>query len=464
MDELEEIDETQEIQETETNQETILEHASIVILKCPMATNEKTVIITGGIENMNDEDLHFYVNNNEQKLFKDKWLVTIPIESGYNTIVLSIKNSTKTIDTVTRTIFGGVLPPILTVNEFPTVTFEQNITLTGVVLDPNSAKKENLLLFVNSKQININDDDTWSHLVNLSQGENEFNVVAIGVGGRKNSIKVSIFHHPDGPHLIFDNLPAISPVKKFEISGRMISSDGQHYNLRIDDRKCHDEHGCFSSKVIISRDINNVDFDIGYKDRVIIRFTRQILFEPSKPDVVIFDYCSPISDTIYKISGSIKDANDRSPKLFVNNDEILYKDNYWETKLPFKIGDNTVNISAINSFGKKTEFTKTFNIKIIQPTIVIEEYPEKVNASTIVVNGYVIDPLNEQLNFHVDQVEYTLQEDNRFSISLDLLEGMNFITLVAVGKNNRFDTKEITINYDSSYREDIDSDTNEDSQ
>ncbi len=422
----------------------------IDITSCPIATTNKKVVIAGSI-NSTASGLHMFVNGQEHKIMGGKFLISLPLEAGGNDFDIMLTDGAEMSVREKRTVFCGILPPVLSMNELPDVTPANVLTFAGTVQNPNQIK-DAVILKVNGRPIDVAADGTWSQDFFLKEGTNEFELIAQDAALRKTTIKKVIEHHADAPEIFFEGLGTTTPTHNISFVGKMNLFVDKTMNIRIHDRIVPVTDNTFSYKASIRTETAEIPFIIELNNRPILRFNRKITFLAPPPQVEVEDDVKKVSQMQYRISGSISDANDVDPTLLVNEREILPKKGQWSASVTLKYGDNTILIEGRNNAGKRTVTKKKVFVPIPDPVISLGEYPEVSDSARIFLNGEVQDELNGTITLTINKKGAALNTSGKFNEPIALQEGKNEIVIAAVTQDNRRTEKVIQVEYSLLYR------------
>ncbi|MCL2718698.1 MAG: hypothetical protein FWE14_07935 [Lachnospiraceae bacterium] len=333
----------------------------IEITSCPVATTNKKMVIAG-IINSEEPNLELFINSEEQKIHNGRFMVSLPLEDGANDFEITLANEIEVLAREKRSIFCGFLPPVLKVDDIPTVTASKEITLSGTAHDVNQLKSL-ITLKINKETIEIDSDGTWSKSFILKQGENLFDILLYDSALRKSVNRRLVAHHPKAPELRLEGLGVITS-RQFELNGYLENFDYNKMDFKIHNKIIPIVDNTFKYMASIRTDVAEIPFSIDFNGRHILSFSRQVVFLPSPPTVTVDDEIKQISATHCRITGTISDENDVDPKVYVNNKEVLPRAGVWTVTLYLEIGINTIVIEGKNQSGLN---------KIIKKKIIVHE-------------------------------------------------------------------------------------------
>ena len=336
--------------------------AIIEITSCPVATTNKKMVIAGTVHS-EEPDLLLFINSEEFKIHKGKFMASLPLEDGANDFEIVVADEMGAIAKEQRTIFCGFLPPSLHIDELPDVTAATSMDLCGTALDVNQLKSI-LTLKINSEVIEI-DPENGSFRKNypLVPGTNHFDIIVYDGALRKTVIRKLVEHHPNAPEIIFSGIGPIITSRQMNFTGRLSGFDANKMDIRIHGKIVPVTGDTFSYKTNIRTDKSEIPIAVDFGGRQILSFTRQVIFLPSPPTVTIDDEIKQISETHCRISGTISDENDIDPHVFVNGKEINQRAGKWTATLVLAKGVNTISVEGRNQSGLKRAIKK----KILVP-------------------------------------------------------------------------------------------------
>ncbi|SEP14146.1 S-layer homology domain-containing protein [Paenibacillus sp. OV219] len=151
--------------------------------------------------------------------------------------------------------------------------------------------------------------------------------------------------------------------------------------------------------------------------------TKTVKYEKGAPTLEVKGVPETTDKQTITVTWTVKDENDNYPVVTVN-DERTYGTSM---NVELEEGDNTIEVTATNSFGKETTVTKHITFQSGGPTLNVLNVPATTDKSTITVSWTVSDKNDSypKVYFNGDQVYGT-------SVTVDLEEGTNTFTIKAV--------------------------------
>ncbi|WP_240041407.1 S-layer homology domain-containing protein [Paenibacillus ginsengarvi] len=176
---------------------------------------------------------------------------------------------------------------------------------------------------------------------------------------------------------------------------------------------------------------------------------KKVTFKVGAPSLTINDVPATVSAAELKLSGSVKDASDSKPVVYLN-DEVLYVswDGTFSKTVTLEEGENTLTFKAKNDKNKESLVTKKVSFTANGPALVVNSIPESTQLNTVTVSGKVTDKNDPNPVVYINDQAVYMSYDNSFSKELTLDEGNNTITFKAQNKNGKITTvtKSITFN------------------
>ena len=349
-----------EVAATESTAPPLLE-----ITSCPVATANKKMVIAGvvhfdryGCDAALSTELQVYINSEEHKIHKGKFMVSLPLEDGANEFEIVITDIEGVITREKRTIFCGFLPPTLQIEELPDVTARKAVTIMGMTLDINQLKSV-LTLKINNEVVAIDPaDGHFAKVCPLNVGSNRFDIIVYDGGLRKTAIHKLIEHHPLAPEITFEGMGPVITSHQLEAVGHLSNYDPAKTEIRIHNKAVTIADDSFCYRTSIRTDKAEIPVSIDLGGRRILSFTRQVVFLPSPPTITIDDEIKQMSSTHCRISGTISDENDANPRISVDGKAVSQRLGAWMATLTLVPGINTIVIEGRNQAGLKKVIKK----------------------------------------------------------------------------------------------------------
>jgi hypothetical protein len=147
------------------------------------------------------------------------------------------------------------------------------------------------------------------------------------------------------------------------------------------------------------------------------------------------------------ISGTVSDVGSGVKSVEINSNPITFTDNSFNALVKLEEGKSTVIVKVVDKAGNET--TATLNIirdtTVPQILIVSPANNSTVNKETISVSGSVIDENIDTVTVNGKTV--SLDSNNKFFDTIQLQEGKNTITIIAIDKAGNRNSQIVTVYY-----------------
>ncbi|WP_084783495.1 S-layer homology domain-containing protein [Paenibacillus sp. FJAT-26967] len=179
--------------------------------------------------------------------------------------------------------------------------------------------------------------------------------------------------------------------------------------------------------------------------------TKTITYKTSGPVLKLNDTPETVTTESFTISGTVKDVNDSSPAVYLNEEKLYVSswDNSFTQKVTLKDGENVFTIKAKNKADKETVITKTVTLRAGGPVLKINSVADTTQSDTITVSGKVTDSNDSSPVVYLNDEElFVFSYDGSFTKKVKLSEGENILTFTAENKNDKVTTvvKKVTFN------------------
>ncbi len=423
----------------------------VVVNVCPTLTTKRTIVVSGTIKDIPKVNPRLFVNQKELAIRSEKWLTSVNLEEGENTVLVAATNDLLQNTYQQIKVFCGVLPLKISINPAPVLTYKEVFTIAGRISDPNTASLVSNFsrqdseadddsssanssdLRINGHPISPDEEGNWKLTAKLKPGNNEFIVTVQNSAKQITKESVTVFFNDAAPEVFFDidSYTFDSPTPT--LSGTITTSTGHASSLKVEDSDVPVRGGRFSTRLKLKAGANKVSFGIFVGSQ---RFSidKTFYFVYGSPSISITRTEHTNKKNIYKVVGAVTDANDSSPLVFINGEKMMLKKggvfNYSAT---IKDGYNEVLIIAKNLADKVATHVVPVIYTSSAPEIELEEYPDTCADSYVVLTGSVRDDDNSGIPVVlVNNQRATMTGTNwRQEVALD--SGENTITIVAAG-------------------------------
>jgi len=147
------------------------------------------------------------------------------------------------------------------------------------------------------------------------------------------------------------------------------------------------------------------------------------------------------------VSGTVSDVGSGVKSVEINSNPITFTDNSFNALVKLEEGKNTVIVKVVDKAGNETTATLNIIRDTTVPQILIASPANNstVNKETISVSGSVIDENIDTVTVNGKTV--SLDSNNKFFDTIQLQEGKNTITIIAIDKAGNTSTTTLTIYY-----------------
>jgi len=353
------------------------------------------------------------------------------LKKGENKYVIQATNSLGKMSEMVKTITLNSAGPKVEIEHMPTTTADKDLIIKGTVKDINDDRPS---LYINDKSTNVSYAGNFSRTYVLNEGTNTFSFMAKNKNGEVTTITRTIVFTAGAPEITFDNIPQNTSTKTVSIKGTVKDANDTKPTMYINDGFVSVSYsGRFNKSYSLADGENVFIFKSKNKDGKETIITKTIIYSPGAPEVTFANMPETTTKKKITITGSVKDSNDSRPSFHINDvsASIDYRSNFSKS-YTLKEGENTFVFKAKNKDGKETIITKKIVLETSKPTI-IANVPETANKESIKIEvgiedeNYSIREMNVSINGRTLSYSYP-----GFSYYMNLVEGVNTITIVAV--------------------------------
>lgn len=320
----------------------------------PENSTSKTVTLSGKATDKNDSYPKIYINDQlvgEYGSFNK----TVTLKEGANTFNFKATNSLgKSSAVITKVITFNVDGPVLSLDQIPETSSSKTVTLSGKATDKNDSYPK---IYMNDEL--VGEYGSFNKSVTLKEGVNTFTFKAVNSLGKSSAAATkTITFAVDSPVLTLDLIPETSSGKTVTLSGKASDKNDSYPKIYMNDALVG-EYGSFNKTVTLQEGTNTFTFkatnSLGKSSESV---TKTITFNVSEP-VLKLDYIPETTKTKQlTLTGSVTDANDSSPKVYLNDKLISSYGSFYES-VTLTEGSNTFVFKVTNSFGKMVTVEKT---------------------------------------------------------------------------------------------------------
>ncbi|MFF2910882.1 S-layer homology domain-containing protein [Paenibacillus sp. NPDC057934] len=319
----------------------------LVLDTTPETVNKSTITLSGKVTDKNDSSPKVYMNDQLISSY-GTFSKDVTLKEGENVFAFKATNRLgKSSAVVTKKIIFTVGGPELTLDLIPDTSSTKTITFSGKATDKND----------NYPKIYLNDQlissyGTFNKDVTLKEGENVFRFKAVNSLGKSSEvITKTITFAIGGPELTIDFVPETSSSTTLTLTGKATDKNDNYPKIYLNDQLIS-SYGSFNKDVTLKEGDNVFTFkavnSLGKSSEVI---TKTVKFEVSAPELKLDYIPETTSSKRLTFTGSASDANDSSPKVYLNDKLISsYGSIYQDVTLTE--GDNVFTFKVTNKFGK----------------------------------------------------------------------------------------------------------------
>jgi HSP20 family molecular chaperone IbpA len=325
----------------------------------PESSDTESISITGTVTDPTDRNPYVYLN--EQRLYPDwngEFSTTVKLKEGVNTLTFKVVNASDKVYQVVKTVNFNSGAPVLKLSDMPESTSNNRLTISGKVKDSND---KNPVAYLNGEKLYVDWNGDFSKEVTLSNGQNTLTIKAENNKGKTTTIVKTVVFESDGPELKVDDLPSTVTTGSVTVTGKVKDKNDRNPTVYLNDEKLYvDWNGEFSKTVKLAEGENVLTVRAKNASGKTVTATKTIVYTIAAPALTL-DYL-PARTTLKRItlSGTVKDANDSSPNVYIN-DQKLYTGWNGEFTKEFDLnkGENVFTILGTNKYGKSTTVTRS---------------------------------------------------------------------------------------------------------
>ncbi|WP_256759455.1 S-layer homology domain-containing protein [Cohnella sp. WQ 127256] len=255
------------------------------------------------------------------------------------------------------------------------------------------------------------------------EGTYKYTVSARLTGGKTQTVTKTVKYEKGAPSLDVKGIP--ETTDKQTITVTWTAKDGNDSNpvVYVNGDKQYASSG--STKINLVEGDNEITVIAENSSGKSTKVVKHVIFRGNGPVLNVLNVPATTDKDTLKISWSVQDTNDSSPKVYLNGEP-----QYGTTTIVnLKEGTNTFTFKAVNSMGKSTEVTKTVVLSGGAPVLIVDPLPETTNKDLIKVSWNVKDQNDSYPKIYVNE-----EQAYGTSMNVSLKPGQNKITVKAVNK------------------------------
>ena len=245
--------------------------------------------------------------------------------------------------------------PTLTLNQNNQTVTDKEFKLSGKATDENSS----VSVTVNGESVNVNYYNEWSKSYTLTEGENNFEVIATNENGKQTKKSITVTYTVGAPTLTLNQRNQTVTTKEFKLSGKAtdenysvsVTVNGESVNVNY--------YNEWSKSYTLTEGENNFEIIATNEKGKQTKKTITITFKVGNPKIQFINCPESTKKNSITIKGKITGTNEGA-MLFIDDEEVYVNYSGEFTKnLTLKEGTNTFKFRAVNDYGKEDTITKT---------------------------------------------------------------------------------------------------------
>jgi hypothetical protein len=378
---------------------------------------------------------------------------TLNKEGQYSVEVVAVKNGRKAVEKRNFTYAATGLKLIVT--KCPSASTAKEAVIEGTLSNIDDVDSVNLTINnepVYFSRFNYNSDIyQWNYKAQLDEGTNEFKIVAENGDGKQTVITKTITY-AGGPELVVTQCPETSANKEITIAGNVKDANDSYPKLYINNDSIDiGWNGKWSETFTLSEGKNTFTIKATNSSGKSTTITKEVIFNVGAPELIITQCPETSTSKTVTIAGTVKDSNDKYPRLYINNENVdVGWNGRWSETFDLAEGKNTFIIKVTNSNGKSSTITRDITFSIKGPEITFLNCPEVTEQKNITIQGNVKDSNDNNAKLYINDKPVSLSYySNNFSESVTLSEGDNTFVFRAVNSFGKSTSIAKTIRYSS---------------
>ena len=332
--------------------------------------------------------------------------------------------------------------PTLTLNQNNQTVTDKEFKLSGKATDENSS----VSVTVNGESVNVNYYNEWSKSYTLTEGENNFEVIATNENGKQTKKTITVTYTVGAPTLTLNQSNQTVTTKEFKLSGKAtdenysvsVTVNGESVNVNY--------YNEWSKSYTLTEGENNFEVIATNENGKQTKKNITVTYTVGAPTLTLNQSNQTVTDENFKLSGKATDEN-YSVSVTVNGESVnVNYYNEWSKSYTLTEGENNFEIIATNEKGKQTKKTITITFKVGNPKIQFINCPESTKKNSITIKGKITGT-NEGAMLFIDDEEVYVNYSGEFTKNLTLKEGTNTFKFRAVNDYGKEDTITKTIIY-----------------
>ena len=440
-------------------------NAPSLSLSVPSESNTIDVTVSGSVSDSNGvSTASLLVNGASQTITLDssgEFEETVSLSEGDNTVVLQATDTLgNSASTSAETVVDTTAPSVSLIAPATAETTE--VTVSGSVEDTNGVQSAELTVNGVSSSLTLAQDGSFSETLSLSEGENT--IVLSATDAFENEAQTSattiVTLDTDAPTVTL-SAPATSNDATVSVSGSVTdASDITTAQLEVNgfsETLTLASDGSFNTDVALSEGSNSLVVSATDEYGNTGTESTETVVDTTAPDVSLSVVEETLTSSV-EVSGSVSDENGiQTVELTVNGDGqsiSVGNDGTFTVTVPLESGENTVELSAVDSFNNENTTQKTVTYTPLDDLTVNVDPIDGPTADDIVAvsGGFQnsVGPTAVTVESTVDSNTVTVPEgDSTFTVPVRIAEGQNTVDVTVLDAESRTASTQTTVTLDT---------------
>ncbi|OXS58299.1 hypothetical protein B1A99_13885 [Cohnella sp. CIP 111063] len=293
-------------------------------------------------------------------------------------------------------------------------------------------------VFINNEQAEVVQGQFRVGFRLKEEGTYTYTVSARIPGGKTQSVTKKVTFAKGAPALEVSGIPEITDKQEIEVRWKVKDENDPNPKVSVNGELQH--YSATSARISLKDGSNEVIVVAENSYGQWAKVVKTVVFQGGGPVLEVHNVPQTTNRDTLKISWTVSDKNDYSPKVFVNGEAA---GGSTSMTLSLRPGPNTITVKAMNKHGKITE--KTFEVRMENsgPVLTVAPIPETTGKESLTLNWTVTDP-----NYNRVQVYVNNQLISGNSTSIKLTPGPNSIHIKAVNSNSESSEQSFNVTFD----------------
>ena len=405
--------------------DTIAPTATIDSVTSP--TNVSSQTVTGSFDESGSGIYTIMVNGVEATFSGSIYSATINLIEGTNQVdVMAIDNAGNSGLNSTSIILDTTAPTV-TIDPVTSLTNVSSQTITGTYNESDTGIDT---ITVNGVKATIS-DSTYSATINLIEGTNPVDVMAIDNAGNSGSNSTSIILDTTAPAVTIDQVTSPTNVNTQTVTGNFDEFGSGIDTITVNGVEATILESTYSATINLTEGTNQVDViaidNAGFSGSN----STSIILDTTAPTVTIYPMTSPTNVSSQTVTGSFNESDTGIATITVNGVEATISDSTYSATINLIEGANPVYVIAIDKAGNSGPNSTSIVLDTIAPTVTINSVTSPTNVSFQTVTGSFDETGSGLDTITVNGVEATFS-GSTYSATINLIEGTNQVNVIAI--------------------------------